>query len=107
MYRTSETPHSSEGPLDALENKRSSENQGKSRLHLGRSEPFIHKKDQKRRRNGPKYFYSHLYRGGFFVLMVAHPIQDMSEVSVALKTVGVRMPRLRCGAIAAIRLSLM
>jgi hypothetical protein len=35
--------------------------------------------------------------------MVAHPIQDMSEVSIAHKTVGVRLPRLRCGTIAETR----
>lgn len=32
--------------------------------------------------------------------MVADPIQDMSEVSIAHKTVDVSLPRLRCGAIA-------
>ena len=35
--------------------------------------------------------------------MVAHPIQDMSEVSIAHKTVGIRLPRLRCGTIAETR----
>ena len=35
--------------------------------------------------------------------MVAHPIQDMSEVSIAHTTVGIRLPRLRCSAIAETR----
>jgi hypothetical protein len=43
--------------------------------------------------------------------MVAHPIQDMSEVSIAHKTVDVGLPRLRYGALAQkggmIRLNLM
>jgi hypothetical protein len=58
------------------------------------------KKPNKRRHYDSKHFYSHLYRGGFFVLMVAHPVQDMPEVSIAPKTVGVRLPCLRRGAIA-------
>ena len=50
-------------------------------------------------RNAPKHNSSHLYRAGVFVPVVARPIQDMSEVSITDKTVGVRLPRLRCRAI--------
>src|SRR5262245_34804812 len=50
-------------------------------------------------RNAPKCHYSRLYRAGVFVSVVAQPIQDMSAVSVTYKTVGNRLPRLRCGAI--------
>jgi hypothetical protein len=50
-------------------------------------------------RDDPKCHYSRLYRAGIFVLVVAQPIQDMSEVPIANKTVGIRLPRLRYGAI--------
>ena len=33
-----------------------------------------------------------------FVLVVAQPIQDMSEVSITHKTVGIHLPRLWCRA---------
>jgi hypothetical protein len=61
---------------------------------------YLQKISKKAAPNDPKYFYCHLYGGGFFILMVADPIQDMSEVSIAHKTVDVSLPRLRCGAIA-------
>jgi hypothetical protein len=48
-------------------------------------------------RNAPKRHSSHLCRAGLFVPVVAQPIQDMSEVSITHKTVGIRLPRLwRC-----------
>jgi len=50
-------------------------------------------------RNAPKRHPSRLYRAGVCVPVVARPIQDMSEVSITDKTVGVRLPRLWCGAI--------
>jgi hypothetical protein len=50
-------------------------------------------------RNAPKRHSSHLYRASLFVPVVAQPIQDMSEVSITHKTMGIRLPRLRCGAI--------
>jgi hypothetical protein len=37
------------------------------------------------------------YRAGVFVFVLAQRIQDMSAVTN--KTVGIRLPRLRCGAI--------
>ena len=43
-------------------------------------------------RNDSKCLYSHLYCTGIFVPMVAQPIQDMSEVRIAHKAVGVRLP---------------
>jgi hypothetical protein len=54
---------------------------------------------KKAARNAPKCHYSRLYRAGVFVFVVAQPIQDMSAVSITHKTVGIRLPRLRCGAI--------
>jgi hypothetical protein len=53
---------------------------------------------KKAARNAPKCHYSRLYRAGVFVPVVAQPIQDMSAVSITPKTVGVRLPRLWCGA---------
>jgi hypothetical protein len=50
-------------------------------------------------RNAPKRHYSSLYRAGFFVFVVAEPIQDLSAVSISHKTVGVRLPCLWCRAI--------
>jgi hypothetical protein len=50
-------------------------------------------------RNAPKCHYSRLYRAGLFVPVVAQPIQNMSEVSITHKTMGIRLPRLWCGAI--------
>jgi hypothetical protein len=54
---------------------------------------------KKAARNAPKCHHSRLNRAGVFVPVVAQPIQDMSAVSIAHKTVGIRLPRLRCGAI--------
>src|SRR5262249_49189551 len=48
---------------------------------------------KKAARNAPKRHYSRLYRAGVFVSVVAHPIQDMSAVSLAHKTVGNCLPR--------------
>jgi hypothetical protein len=31
--------------------------------------------------------------------VVAHPIQNMPAVSITHKTLGIRLPRLRCGAV--------
>src|SRR5262245_16896226 len=50
-------------------------------------------------RNVPKGYYSRLYRAGVVAFVVAHPIQDMSAVSITHKTVGNRLPPLWCGAI--------
>jgi len=50
-------------------------------------------------RNDPKCQYSRLYRAGVCVPVVAQPIQDMSALSITHKTVGIGLPRLRCGAI--------
>jgi hypothetical protein len=50
-------------------------------------------------RNAPKCHSSRLCRAGVFVPVVARPIQDMSAVSITHKTVGIGLPRLRCGAI--------
>jgi hypothetical protein len=53
---------------------------------------------EKAARNAPKCHYSRLNCGGAFVRrMVAQPIQDLSAVTH--KTVGIRLPCLRCGAI--------
>jgi len=54
---------------------------------------------KKAARNAPKWHYSRLCRAGIVVPVVARPIQDMSEVSITDKTVGIRLPRLWCGAI--------
>ena len=54
---------------------------------------------KKAARNAPKCHYSRLYRAGGIVRVVAQPIQDMSAVSITHKTVGIRLPRLWCGAI--------
>jgi hypothetical protein len=54
---------------------------------------------KKAARNAPKCHYSSLYRAGVFRPVVAKPIQDMSAVSIAHKTVGIRLPRLWRGAI--------
>jgi hypothetical protein len=54
---------------------------------------------KKAARDDPKCHYSRLYRAGVFFPVVAHPIQDMSEVSITHKTVGIRLPRLWCGAV--------
>ena len=48
--------------------------------------------------NAPKRHSSHLYRAGLFVPVVARPIQNMSQVSITHKTMGIRLPRLWCGA---------
>ena len=53
---------------------------------------------KKAARNAPKRHYSRLYRANI-VPLVAHPIQDMSEVSITHKTMGIRLPRLWCGAV--------
>jgi hypothetical protein len=53
---------------------------------------------EKATRNVPKCRYSRLYRVGNIVFMVAQPIQDLSAVSITHKTVGIRLPRLWCGA---------
>ena len=50
-------------------------------------------------RNAPKCHYSRLHRAGVFVPVVAHPIQNMSAVSITHKTVGNRLPCLWCGAV--------
>jgi hypothetical protein len=50
-------------------------------------------------RNAPKRHSSHLYRAGVRVPVVAQSIQDMSTVSITHKAVGIRLPRLWCGAI--------
>src|SRR5262249_19040001 len=50
-------------------------------------------------RNAPKRHYSRLYGAGVVVSVVAHPIQDMSAVSITHKTVRIRLPRLWCGAV--------
>jgi hypothetical protein len=49
-------------------------------------------------RNAPKRHYSRLHRAGVVVFVVAQPIQDLSAVSITDKTVGIRLPRLWCGA---------
>jgi hypothetical protein len=49
-------------------------------------------------RNVPKRRCSRLHRARIVVPLVAQPIQDLSAVSITHKTVGVRLPRLRCGA---------
>jgi hypothetical protein len=53
---------------------------------------------RKTARNVPKCHSSCLCRAGVFVPVVARPIQDMSEVSITHKTMGIRLPRLRRGA---------
>jgi hypothetical protein len=50
-------------------------------------------------RNAPKCHYSRLRRARVVVPMVAHPIQDLSPVSITYETVGNRLPRLWCAAI--------
>src|SRR5882724_1107578 len=59
----------------------------------------ISKSEKKVARNAPKHHSFHLYRPGLFVPVVAQPIQDMSEVSITHKTMGIRLPHLWCGAI--------
>jgi hypothetical protein len=54
---------------------------------------------EKAARNDPERHSSRLCRAGVFVPVVAQPIQDMSAVSITHKTVGIGLPRLRCGAI--------
>jgi hypothetical protein len=54
---------------------------------------------KKAARTAPKCHYSRLYRAGVFVPVVAQPIQDLSQVSIAHKTVVIDLPRLWCGAI--------
>ena len=53
---------------------------------------------KKAARNAPKCRASRLCRAGVFVPVVAKPIQDTSEVSIPIKTVGIRLSRLWCGA---------
>ena len=55
---------------------------------------------KKAARNAPKCRASRLCRAGVFVPVVAKPIQDTSEVSIPIKTVGIRLSRLWCGAVA-------
>jgi hypothetical protein len=55
--------------------------------------------EKKAARNAPKCHCSSFYRAGVVVFVVAQPIQDLSAVSITHKTVGIRLPRLRCGAI--------
>ena len=47
----------------------------------------------------PKRHSSRLCRAGVFVFVVAQPVQDLSAVSITHKAVGIRLPRLWCGAI--------
>jgi hypothetical protein len=54
---------------------------------------------KKAARNAPKCHYSRLYCAGVFVPVVAQPIQNMSPVPITHKKVGIRLPRLWCGAI--------
>ena len=54
---------------------------------------------KKAARNDPKCHYRRVYCTGIFVPVVAQPILDISAVSIAHKTVGVCLPRLRCGAV--------
>src|SRR5262245_908632 len=54
---------------------------------------------EKAARNAPKSHYYRFYHAGVFAAVVAKPIQDMSAVSITDKTVGIRLPRLWCGAI--------
>jgi hypothetical protein len=54
---------------------------------------------KKAARNDPKRHHYRLHRPGVFVFVVAQPIQAVSAVSITHKTVGIRLPRLRCGAI--------
>jgi hypothetical protein len=51
-----------------------------------------------RARNVPKSSYSRLHSAGIVVFVVAQPIQNMSAVSITHKTLGIRLPRLWCGA---------
>jgi hypothetical protein len=49
-------------------------------------------------RNDRKRHYPRC-RPGVFVFVVAQQVQDMSAVSIAHKTLGIRLPRLWCGAV--------
>jgi hypothetical protein len=57
-------------------------------------------------RNDRKRHYPRC-RAGVVVFVVAQQVQDLSAVSFAHKTVGIRLPRLRCGAglVPALRIS--
>src|SRR5262245_17940299 len=50
-------------------------------------------------RNAPKADYCRLSCTNVFACVVAHSIQDLSELPITYKTGGIRLPRLRYGAI--------
>jgi hypothetical protein len=54
---------------------------------------------KKAARNDPERHSSRLCGAGVFVPVVAQPIQDLPSVSIAHQTVGIGLPRLRCGAV--------